>query len=101
MGLNGMLWFYRNGLSIKREICLCHHHRALQDEAAITIIIMVLSRKEAAADNDAATIGSYYAQTQPIITPPSPSAQNPRSRIVSISPQHIQIPPNHAREAIT
>ena len=31
MGLNGMLWFNRNGLSIKREICLCHHHRALQE----------------------------------------------------------------------
>ena len=78
-----------------------------KDEAAIVIVIVititifiitVLSRKEAAADNDAATIGSYYAQTQPIITPPSPSAPNPRSRIVSISPQHIQI---HVREAIT
>ena len=78
-----------------------------KDEAAIVvvivitiIIIMVLSRKEAAADNDAATIGSYYAQTQPIITPPSPSAPNPRSRIVSISPQHIQIIPNHVREVV-
>ena len=39
---------------------------------AIIIIMMMmtmmLSRKEEAADNDAATIGSYYAQTHPIIT---------------------------------
>ena len=38
---------------------------------AIIIMMMMmtmLSRKEEAADNDAATIGSYYAQTHPIIT---------------------------------
>ena len=34
----------------------------------IVIMMMRLSRKEEAADNDAASIGSYYAQTHPIIT---------------------------------
>ena len=32
------------------------------------MMMTMLSRKEEAADNDAATIGSYYAQTHPIIT---------------------------------
>ena len=42
-----------------------------------------LSRKEEAADNDAGTIGSYYAQTRPIITRHPPET-TPRPPIISI-----------------